>query len=235
MASSSPQTKARRRARRERWRQPLETLGDRREAWASLMLADHGVLRLAYRNRHQITPTLWRSAQPSPGDIAWARRAGVRTIVSLRGDGFGGDLLEQEACAREGLNFERIVMWSRSAPPKDSLRQAIARFPQLERPVLLHCKSGADRAGLGSALYLMIVDSVSAEVAQSQLSLRYGHFSSGRTGILDAFIKAYAETGERAGIDFPTWVETVYDREALRAAFRSNRATDALLTLMRRE
>lgn len=235
MGTSSARTKARRRARRERWRQPLESGRDRREAWASLMLADHGVLRLAYRNRHQVTPTLWRSAQPSPGDIAWAKRAGIRTVVSLRGDGFGGDLLEQEACEREGLAFERIVMWSRSAPQKDSLRQAIELFPKLRTPVLLHCKSGADRAGLGSALYLLIVEGASAAAAKEQLSLRFGHFSSGRTGILDAFIDAYARTGEAAGLDFATWVEEVYDRTAVRESFTSNRATDALLALLRRE
>ncbi|MEO1104333.1 MAG: sulfur transferase domain-containing protein, partial [Pseudomonadota bacterium] len=208
---------------------------DRREAWASLLFADHGVLRLAYRNRHQVTPGLWRSAQPSPGDIAWARKAGIRTIVSLRGDGFGGDPLEQEACAREGLNFERLIMWSRAAPPKDSLRRAIERFPLLEGPILLHCKSGADRAGLAAALYLMIVDGAPVARASEQLSLRYGHIAQGRTGILDAFLNAYAATGEADGLGFEEWVERVYDPVALREGFHSSRAADALLTVLRRE
>ncbi|MEM6761776.1 MAG: sulfur transferase domain-containing protein [Pseudomonadota bacterium] len=225
----------RRNARRERWKRPLATPKDRREAWASLMLSDHGFLRLIYRNRHQVTPQLWRSAQPAPADIAWARRAGIRTVVSLRGDGFGGDLLEREACAREGLAFQRIVMWSRGAPPLESLRAAIELFPAMEKPVLLHCKSGADRAGLGAALFQIIVEGATVAQARRQLSLRYGHIAQARTGILDAFLDAYAATGEAAGIGFSEWVETIYDPAALKEAFVTSRAADTLLTLLRRE
>ena len=178
---------------------------------------------------------LGRSAQPSPADIAWARQAGIRTIVSLRAGSFGGDHLEREACARQGLAFERVIMRSRAAPLHESLREAMAVFPRLERPVLLHCKSGADRAGLATALYLMIVEGVSARDAKAQLSLRYGHFSSGRTGILDAFLAAYEETGEAEGIPFAEWVERVYDPDALTERFKPNGATDLLLALLRRE
>ena len=227
--------RSRRAASRTRWQRPLASRRDRQQAWASLMLSDHGFLRLAYRNRHKVTEGLWRSAQPSPADIAWARRAGIRTVVSLRAGAFGGDHLEREACERHGLAFERVILRSRGAPLKESLRQAIALFPKLERPVLLHCKSGADRAGLGTALYLLLVEGVSAREAKAQLSLRYGHFSSGQTGILDAFLDAYEETGEAAGIPFAEWVETVYDPEALADRFKPSRATDLLLTLLRRE
>ncbi|MBJ3776154.1 fused DSP-PTPase phosphatase/NAD kinase-like protein [Acuticoccus mangrovi] len=231
----TPAARARRKARADRWRRPIESDRDRREAWASLMLADHGVLRLAYRNRHAVTPVLWRSAQPSPADVRWAKQAGVKTVLSLRGDGFGGDLLEQEACARAGLRFERLVLLSRAAPPKDTLRQAIALLPTLEAPVLMHCKSGADRAGLGAALWLIILDDISTAEAKRQLSWRYGHVAQARTGVLDAFLDAYEATGEAAGLSFADWVEEVYDPAALNAAFRSNRAADAVLAAIQRE
>ncbi len=235
MTERAPRINRRRQASRERWQRPLASSRDRREAWASLMLSDHGFLRLAYRNRYQVSEGLWRSAQPSPADIAWARQAGIRTVVSLRAGSFGGDHLEREACAQQGLAFERVIMRSRAAPLRESLREAMAVFPRLERPVLLHCKSGADRAGLATALYLMIVEGVSAREAKAQLSLRYGHFSSGRTGILDAFLAAYEETGEAEGIPFAEWVERVYDPDALTEGFKPNGATDLLLALLRRE
>ncbi|MEM8552669.1 MAG: sulfur transferase domain-containing protein [Pseudomonadota bacterium] len=235
MSNASEAVKARRRARRARWQRPLETAQDRREAWASLLLSDHGFLRLAYRNRRQVTPDLWRSAQPSPRDIRWAAQRGIRTVLSLRGEGNGGDLLEQEACTRHNLNFERIVMWSRGAPPKDSLYTALDRFPQLERPILLHCKSGADRAGLGAALFRIIVDGAPVAIARKELSLRYGHIRHAKTGILDAFLDAFETTGEARGIDLRTWVTDHYDPAALKASFVSNRAGDTLLSLLRRE
>ncbi|MEM8853625.1 MAG: sulfur transferase domain-containing protein, partial [Pseudomonadota bacterium] len=176
-----------------------------------------------------------RSAQPAPADVGWAARNGIRTVLSMRADGFGGDLLEREACARHGLIFQRLVMLSRAAPSKEMLREAMAVLPQLEVPILVHCKSGADRAGLAAALYLIIVEGRPAAEAKRQLSFKYGHIERGKTGILDAFIDAYAATGEAKGIDFSDWVETVYDPDALTAAFRSNVGADVLLTVLRRE
>lgn len=227
--------KRRRQASRERWQRPLVSARDRRQAWASLMLSDHGFLRLAYRNRYRVREGLWRSAQPAPADIRWAQKAGIRTIVSLRAGSFGGDHLEREACEAAGLSFARVIMQSRAAPLKESLREAMDVFPRLTQPVLLHCKSGADRAGLGTALFLIIVEGATAAEARTQLSLRYGHFKSGRTGILDAFLDYYETTGEQAGIAFPEWVERVYDPDVLTRSFRPNSATDLLLALMRRE
>ncbi|MEM0908838.1 MAG: sulfur transferase domain-containing protein [Pseudomonadota bacterium] len=233
--ASDPAGHARRDARRERWRRPLATKQDRLAAWASLMLTDHGVLRLFYRNRHQVSERLWRSAQPAPSDLAFAARRGIRTVLSLRSDGFGGDLLEREACQQYGLAFERLVLYSRGAPPRETLREAMARFPKLEPPVLLHCKSGADRAGLGAALYLMIAEEVPAKTAMAQLSPRYGHIKSARTGILDAFFEAYVAAGAEAAMPFCEWVETIYDPEALTKSFVPTALSDALLALMRRE
>lgn len=226
---------ARRKARRERWRRPLATRRDRLEAWGSLMLSDHGVLRLLYRNRHRVTPDLWRSAQPSPADVAAAKRLGIRTILSLRTDGFGGDLLEREACARTGLAFARLPLFSRGAPPKTVLREAMALLSSLERPVLMHCKSGADRAGLGAALWLLIVERRPAAEAARMLSLRYGHMARAKTGILDAFVADFSENGEARGLSFEEWVETVYDPAALEAGFTPARWADGFIGLMRRE
>ncbi len=226
---------ARRFEERERWAGDIATPADRRAAWKSLMLADHGFLRLVHPNRARVTDNLWRSAQPAPADVRWAKRAGIRTIVSLRKEQFGGDPLEREACARAGIGFERIIMRSREAPKREMLLDAIERFPKLPRPVLVHCKSGADRAGLATALWLLIVEGATAATAAKALSLRYGHISRGKTGILDAFIAAYAETGEARGLTFAEWVETVYDPEALMANFRSSRTADRFLDAIGRE
>lgn len=213
----------------------MHTRADRALAWADMLLADHGILRLAYRNRHQVTPQLWRSAQPAPGDIFRAKALGIRTVVSLRAPYTGGDHLERAACDAAGLTFERLVLSSGRAPFRERLEEAIARFPTFEPPVLLHCKSGADRAGLATALYRMIVDGAPAAEAKTALSWRYGHIAKSRTGVLDAFIDAYATTGEAEGLPFDTWVRTVYDPDALDAAFRASRAANALTRIMGRE
>jgi hypothetical protein len=89
----------------------------------------------------------------------------------------------------------------------------------MARPGLIHCKSGADRAGLAAALYVLIEGGSSAQ-ALAQLSWRFGHIKQSNTGILDAFIATYAREAE-GRVGFLDWVEHMYDETDLRARFRS--------------
>ena len=66
-------------------------------------------------------------------------------------------------------------------------------FESIEYPALMHCKSGADRAGLMSVLYKLLREKVPFEQAVEQLSLKYLHVKHGKTGMLDAFFQAYAD------------------------------------------
>jgi protein tyrosine/serine phosphatase len=228
---------ARRMARIARWDRPITGLGQRVAAWANMILTDHGVFRLIYLNRHRVTDRFWRAAQPSPGDIRAAARAGVRTIVNLRGGReYGSWPLEREACERNGLMLKEFVLRSREAPSRETVREADAFFKTLDYPVFVHCKSGADRAGFMAALYLLLHENRPLGEAMDQLSLRYGHFRFAKTGILDEFLARYAREGEAKGLDFRTWVETVYDQEALQREFKPRFASDMLVDrLLRRE
>jgi protein tyrosine phosphatase (PTP) superfamily phosphohydrolase (DUF442 family) len=228
---------ARRHARTARWAGPLDGRRARLEAWLSLLFVDHGVLRLAYRNRHRVSARMWRSAQPSPADIAWAARHGVRTIVSLRqGQDMGAWPLERDACARHGLDLVVLPLFSRDTPPLDRIRAAETTFAAIRYPALMHCKSGADRAGLGSALYLLFAEGADVATARRALSPRYGHVRHGKTGILDAFLDAYEREGERAGLSLIEWAETLYDPDRVRRDFRPTRLGNLLTErLLRRE
>ena len=69
--------------------------------------------------------------------------------------------------------------------------------------------------------------------ARRQLSLRFGHFRFAKTGILDAFLDAYAEEGEAKRLPFLDWVERVYDPATLfprvRRGFWSSLLADRLI------
>ena len=56
-------------------------------------------------------------------------------------------VLEQEACDRYGVKQVYFVVWSREAPSREQVLGAKALFDELEYPAMMHCKSGADRAG----------------------------------------------------------------------------------------
>jgi protein tyrosine/serine phosphatase len=44
-----------------------------------------------------------------------------------------------------------------------------------DKPLLIHCQSGADRSGLAAALYLAAIARHGEAAAEDQLSIRYGH------------------------------------------------------------
>ena len=234
-----PETRyARRMARIARFERPIAGPGDRLKAWANMLLIDHGVFRLAYLNRHRVgSGRLWRSAQPGPHQLARFRAEGVRTIISLRGGREHGSWpLQREACERHGLTLVEFVLRSREAPDRATLLAAKDFFARIQYPAVMHCKSGADRAGLASALYLILHENRPVAEAARQLSARYGHLRFAKTGILDAFFARYLVEGEARGIDFLTWVETIYDPEALKRDFRPGFWSDlAADTVLRRE
>lgn len=233
-----PETRyARRMARIERWDRPIQGTGGRVRAWANMLLSDHGVFRMAYLNKYQVTPKLWRSAQPAPHQIAALARAGLKTIVNLRGGREHGSWqLQKEACERYGIELVEFIVRSRGAPDRETILSSKEFFASLNYPVLIHCKSGADRAGFVAALFLIVHEGKPVHEALSQLSLRYGHFRFAKTGILDAFFELYRRQGEAADLTFLEWVDTVYDPQELERDFRPSFWSDLLIDrVMHRE
>ena len=201
--------------------------------WAELIFKDHGFLRLYWHNEHEIAPGMWRCNQPSPGRIRVAADRGIKTIINLRGPrADGGWRLEAEACTKYGLTLMDFTARSRAAPDKQMLHAAEALFTEMNLPAMMHCKSGADRAGLMAALYLLIVEKRPAREAAKQLAWKYGHVKQAKTGLLDAFFAAYFPYEDR-GIAFFDWVDEIYDPDAITRDFKAKgwavRLTDSIL------
>jgi protein tyrosine/serine phosphatase len=151
---------------------------------------------------------------------AW-KDFGIKTIINLRGDTDASfTVLEKEACAQLGLDLVFIHSESRGAPYAERLLEAKKVFETITYPALMHCKSGADRAGTMSVFYLYAIEGVPLEVARRQLSLKYLHISAAKTGILDFFWAEWAKIEATGRIDFWTWLTTEYDRDALKARFK---------------
>ncbi len=194
------------------------------KAWDyfDLFFVDHHFFRAVYANRHQIAPGAWRSAQPSPGQIAYYARKGIKTIVNLRGErDCGSYRLQVDACRRHGIKLVNFELRSRMVPAAEVIHEARNLFNKLEYPILLHCKSGADRAGLMSALFMFLKEGKPIEEAAKQLSLKFGHFKQSETGVLDYLFARYMADNEAEPMSFFEWLETRYDPHEIKRDFRS--------------
>jgi protein tyrosine phosphatase (PTP) superfamily phosphohydrolase (DUF442 family) len=221
-------------ARIARWDRPLGGGWDSFKAWMSMVFVDHGIFRLFYLNKHSVDGRLFRAAQPWPHQIARFARAGGKTLVYLRGGREHGSWpLERDAAAAHGLHLTEFLARSREAPSTEMLLSAPVFFEHLNYPAMIHCKSGADRAGFVAALYVLVHLKRPVAEAMQQLSPRYGHFRWSKTGILDQFLALYRDTGEARGIAFLDWVRDHYDPDALQRDFKpgfwSNMLVDRIL------
>lgn len=213
----------------------LSTPAGRRRARRELVWGDHGFLRANFRNLHRISDEMYRANQPSPEHIArYTKELGLKTIVNLRGASPKGYyLLEKEACQRNGIDLVDFQVFSREAPSRESILEARDLFGRIAYPALMHCKSGADRAGVMSVLYLHFRRGQPVEQAVEQLSRKYLHIREGKTGVLDFVFETYLAEGQDKGLTFADWVSTDYDAKALKARFlktwKSKLSLDQLL------
>ena len=189
-------------------------------AWRDSLLVDHAVFRVLWDNLAEVIPgRLYRSNHPTPSRLAAAKRKfGLHTLVNLRGHRqCGSDALSRKAAVDLGLKHIDMAFESRGAPHRDRILRFHDIYQTLDAPALMHCKSGADRAGLASGLAILFEGGTS-QGALAQLSWRFGHWSRSRTGILDAFFIRYAAEAE-GRTPFLQWVERDYDEVALRHDF----------------
>lgn len=217
----------------------LATARGRLAAYADLLWADHAYLRLGFENAHWVGRELVRTNQPWPHQLRAWRDRGVRTVVNLRGGGYetGFYALERDACARLGLALVDFTVSSREAPSRAQVVGARALFEQIAYPALMHCKSGADRAGVMSVLYAHFHLGLPLREALRELSFRTLHVRAGKTGVLDYTFERYLAEGEPQGESFLQWVERPdYDPAKLKAEFNaSGWGTLLTETLLRRE
>ncbi len=201
------------------------------------LLVDHGFVRLVYLNRHPLGDQAWRAAQPGPHHIKAFAAQGIKTVVNLRGPRVCGSYwLEQAACARHGVALVDCQMRSRAAPSREELRRARDLFDRIEYPVVLHCKSGADRAGLMSVLYSHCKLNMPIAEAKAQLSWRFGHIRQADTGILDHFFETYLGYAAQSPVAFWDWVENIYDPDEVVRTFRHSAvATGVVSRVLQRE
>lgn len=201
----------------------LSTPKGRTSTYLDYLWKDHAYLRLGFSNAHWISDELVRTNQPWPHQLAEWKKRGIKTVINLRG-GFDASFhaLEKDACERLGLKMVDFTITSREVPSRARVHGAKELFESIEYPALMHCKSGADRAGIMSVFYMHFRKGLPIREALEQLHIRYLHVKQGKTGVLDYTFERYLAEGEPKGQTFLEWVDSdAYDEAAIKADFRA--------------
>lgn len=201
----------------------LSTPKGRTATYLDYLWKDHAYLRLGFSNAHWISDELVRTNQPWPHQLAEWKKRGIKTVINLRG-GFDASFhaLEKDACERLGLKMVDFTITSREVPSRARVHGAKELFDTIEYPALMHCKSGADRAGIMSVFYMHFRKGLPIREALDQLHIRYLHVKQGKTGVLDYTFERYLAEGEPKGQSFLEWVDSpAYDEAAIKADFRA--------------
>jgi len=218
----------------------LKTPWGRAWAWLYAMLLEHNFTNLIRFNFHRLSDEAFRSSQPTMWQMRrMVKKYGIKTIVNLKGPNANSAYwaFEREQCEKLGVRLVDVSIASRSIPDVDRIRRAKEVFETVEYPIWMHCKAGADRAGIYSTLYQHFRQGVPIERTDQLKLWPYGHFRHSKAGKFDHYLELYAAYhAAHPEVGFLEWVENVADRDKIDHEFK----TDGLASfindvLLRRE
>ncbi|MBL4927960.1 dual specificity protein phosphatase family protein [Fuscibacter oryzae] len=119
-------------------------------------------------NLYQVTPLLFRAAQPEAQGFDRMAQLGIRSALSLR------QTVDDRALAQgSGVAVMRVPMKARHVGEDHGARIVLAmrslRAAMTDGPVLVHCHHGADRTGVICALWRMLYQGWSRSDASDEL------------------------------------------------------------------
>ena|ERR1043165_3600836 len=157
---------------------------------------------------------VYRSAQLKPAAFKQTIESrGIKSVVNLRGfrkneAWYQGELA---LCEAEKVEHVDINIGLGDLPRPEVLQALVAKLEAGPYPMLLHCRSGADRSALGAAFYMHIVEKKPLdEAAREQLTWRYGHVPVGKAKSIDEFFELYRTTAN--GQSLKEWLNTAYPK-----------------------
>jgi len=133
------------------------------------------------KNFHEVDPgKFYRSAQLAKDEFEEiVRKHGIRTVINLRGSQPGEWWFDDEKDELERLNVHMLNLGfsTEHLQTKEDWQQYIDILKGAQRPILVHCRSGADRTGEATAVYVVDYMGASREQALEHVSFKYLHVS----------------------------------------------------------
>jgi tyrosine-protein phosphatase SIW14 len=121
-------------------------------------------------NAGKISDILYRGGQPKEPGLLELKKAGITTIVDLRGEGPDKIAWERQQTEWLGMRFVHIPVSGWSPPADDQVAQFLSLFrSQPPQKVFVHCRFGDDRTGVFVATYRMAMQKWPPEQAMAEM------------------------------------------------------------------
>lgn len=129
-----------------------------------------------YGNFHQVNPQLYRSAQLYSFNLPYyIDKYHFKSIVNLRGSSDESWYNDEIAISKEyNITHYDFGFGDRTKQSVETMNKLVQLMKEAKKPLLIHCKAGADRTALASALYLYSTHD--KQNPQDAISIVYGHF-----------------------------------------------------------
>ncbi|UPK79872.1 dual specificity protein phosphatase family protein [Proteus vulgaris] len=121
-------------------------------------------------NFYQVSEKVYRSGQPTPGEMKWLETQGIKTIINLREYHSDNDDVKntQLEAFQVKMNAGRIT--------DEDIIAVLRKIKSTSGAVVVHCWHGSDRTGTIIAMYRLIFKNWTKEQAITELRKKeYGY------------------------------------------------------------
>jgi protein tyrosine phosphatase (PTP) superfamily phosphohydrolase (DUF442 family) len=147
---------------------------------------------LLYGNFHKVDNNIYRSAQLFSFNYPYyIKNNNIKSILNLRDDtNKSWYKTEISISKKHNINHYDYPISATKTLSILEMKNIVNIIKKAKKPLLIHCKAGADRTSLVTALYLY---DKGDKNAQNAISLKYGHFPwlGSKTGAMDESFKKF--------------------------------------------
>jgi len=150
---------------------------------------------LLYGNFHKVDKDVYRSAQLFSFNYPYyIQKHNIKSILNLRGDASKKWYNDEIAIAKKSnVKHYDYYIGDRQETTLKQMQEIVNIIKHAPKPLLIHCKAGADRTSLASALYLYAIKH--DKHPKRAISLMYGHFPwlGSKTSAMDRSFENYVK------------------------------------------
>jgi len=194
---------------------------------------EHNFINLFWTNFYEVDKGIYRSAQLTPWKLKKIiKKYKIKTIINLRGN--NENYLykkEEEICKKFGVDYYKVSLLSRNPHKirRSELEKLINIFKSAKKPILFHCKAGADRSGFSAVLWHILQGKNKYWAIKKELRFKYAYLSFTKAGRIKKLFEMYDENE-----NFLEWFDK--NRDLIEKSYKKNRFFDFLYDkVLRRE